>query len=162
MMTLKRFESLADSYGGQLWRWPEDSRSDAEALLGSSAEARRILHRARLLDETIGAASDNSRQEATDSRDSAALERLRSAVAMRLDTASGRRRPSRILAWLASSIGAEALGSNTRWIGMATCGVVVIAAGVITGLLYAPPHRPGNVLSMLQPEPIQIFFGPVK
>ena len=82
MMTLERFESLADSYGGQLWRWPEDSRSDAEALLSSSAEARRILDRARILDETIGAASVNSTRHTADAPDSAALARLRSAVAM--------------------------------------------------------------------------------
>ena len=157
MMTLKRFESLADSYGGQLWRWPEESRSDAEALLSSSAEARRILDRARLLDETIGAASVNSTQHAADAPDAAALARLRSAVAMRLDAAPARRRPSRLLAWLASFTGAEAFGSNTRWMGMAACGAVVIVAGVITGFLYAPPPTTGNVLSMLQPEPIQIF-----
>ena len=157
MMTLKRFESFADSYGGHLWRWPQESRSDAEALLSSSAEARRILDRARVLDETIGAASVNSTEHAADAPDSAALARLRSAVAMRLDAAPGRRRPGRLLAWLASLIGAEVFGGSPRWMGVAACGAVVIVAGVVTGLLYAPSATPGNVLSMLQPVPIQIF-----
>jgi hypothetical protein len=160
MMTLKRFESLAASYGGQLRRWPEDSRRDAEALLSSSAEARGILDQARMLDETIGAALVNSTQDAADTRDSAALARLRSAVAMRLDAASAPRPSSGLLAWLANSIGAGAFRNNTRWIAMATYGAVVIVAGVITGLLYTPPAAPGNMLSMLQPQPMQIFSDP--
>jgi hypothetical protein len=40
---------------------------------------------------------------------------------------------------------------------MAACGAAVVVAGVITGLLYAPPPTTRDVLSMLQPEPIQIF-----
>jgi hypothetical protein len=157
MMTLRRFESLADSYGGQLRRWPEDSRGDAEALLRSSAEARRILDRARLLDETIGAASANSTPQTAGSSDSAALARLRAAVAIRLDTGPARRRPNRLFTWLASTTAPEAFGGNTRWVGMAACGAAVVVAGVITGLLYAPPPTTRDVLSMLQPEPIQIF-----
>jgi len=158
MITLKRFESLAESYGGQLWRWPEDSRNDAEALLNSSAEARRILDQARMLDETIGAAArPDPPPDAVDARDAAALARLRSAVAMRLEATPSHRRRGRFLDWVASSISAKVFGSNSRWVGVAACGAVVVVAGVITGLLYEPPRAPPNLLSILQPEPMQIF-----
>jgi len=158
MMTLKRFGVLAESYGGQLWRWPEDSRNDAEALLNSSAEARRILDQARMVDETIGAAArPDSTPAAADTGDAAALARLRSAVAMRLEATPSRRRRERFLDWLASAISTEAFGSNGRWVGVAACGAVVVVAGVMTGLLYEPAKTPTNVLSILQPEPMQIF-----
>jgi len=156
MMTLKRFESLADSYGGQLWRWPENLRSDAEALLTFSADARRILDQARILDETIGVASVQSAPHAADARESAALARLRSAVAIKLDAAALGRRPSRLFAWLAGSTGAGTFGGTTPWMRVAAC-TVLIVAGIATGLLYGPPPTSGNVLSMLQTVPIQMF-----
>jgi len=158
MMTLKRFEALAESYGGQLWRWPEDSRSDAEVLLTSSGEAREILARARMLDEALGAAArPDLTRDAADASEAAAVARLRSAVAMRLEAPSNRRRRGQFLAWLVSSISAEAFGSNRRWVGVAACGAVVVVAGVMTGLLYEPPRTSPNVLAILQPEPMQIF-----
>src|SRR5215475_11070420 len=109
MMTLKRFEALADSYGGHLWRWPEESRREAEVLLSSSAEAHRILDRARALDVALGATTRvDSTEEAADPSEAAALARLRAGVAMRLDQTPSRRRRLRLLDWLASSINPEA------------------------------------------------------
>ena len=156
-MTLKRFKSLADSYGGKLGRWPEESRRDAEALLSSSEEARRILDEARMIDETIGVARDHATSHAANAPDSEALARLRAAVARRLEVAPPRQRPNPLLEWLLISTGAEAFGNRRRWVGMATCSAVLIVAGVLTGLRYTPPSTPDNVLSMLRPVPMQIF-----
>lgn len=37
MMTLERFEDLAESYGGEIARWPEGEREAARALLAANA-----------------------------------------------------------------------------------------------------------------------------
>jgi len=115
-----------------------------------------------MLDEAIGAARLSSKEGTAGARDAAALARLRAGVAMRIEAASSRPRSRRLLDWLASSISAETFGSNTRWVGVAACGAVVVVAGLITGLLYEPPKTSANVLAMLQPEPNQIFSGSVQ
>ncbi len=37
MMTLERFEDLAETYGGEIARWPEGERETARALLAANA-----------------------------------------------------------------------------------------------------------------------------
>jgi hypothetical protein len=33
MLTLRRFRTMADSYGADLLRWPDGARAEAQALL---------------------------------------------------------------------------------------------------------------------------------
>lgn len=144
MMTLKRFQKLAQSYGADLRRWPEQLRPRARSLLESSAEARAIMAAAGKLDEAISAAGSarSERLWAGDPRE-AALVRLRNGVAAR--------------------IGAAAAATNTaparpvRWIGLATAASVAILAGVVLGIAYSPvpPHQ--DLLAVLQPGPIQLL-----
>jgi hypothetical protein len=55
-MNLDRFAALVDAYGSSPARWPEAERAAAQALLATSAEARRLAQEAdaldRLLDQT--------------------------------------------------------------------------------------------------------------
>ena len=81
MLTIKRFQVLAESYGADLQRWPQESRTEAERLLAVSSEARQALAAARILDAAILEAS--TQDQLSPAEQSAALERLKSAVASR-------------------------------------------------------------------------------
>lgn len=52
LMTLARFQELADAYGGVVARWPEDYRDAARAMASQSA-ARDILENASALDDAL-------------------------------------------------------------------------------------------------------------
>jgi anti-sigma factor RsiW len=52
-MTPDRFRAFAEAYGGDLGRWPQAERGEAERLLATSPEAVAILADARGLDETL-------------------------------------------------------------------------------------------------------------
>lgn len=56
-LTLDRFESLLDAYGGDLSRWPERLAPEAQALIGTSSEARRLHSEAQALDRLLAKAS---------------------------------------------------------------------------------------------------------
>jgi hypothetical protein len=66
-MNLDRFAALVDAYGGSPARWPEAERAAAEALLATSAEARRMAQEAdtldRLLDQTETAPATRALQD---------------------------------------------------------------------------------------------------
>jgi len=53
----ERFEALVGAYGADLGRFPSDERSDAEAFLADSDEARALLERESHLDALLGAVS---------------------------------------------------------------------------------------------------------
>lgn len=54
MMNLDRFKTLADSFGGDLARWPDDERAAAEAFLTEHGQITRdILQEALRLDELL-------------------------------------------------------------------------------------------------------------
>ena len=56
-MTLERFQSLAEAFGGAISRWPTGELDDAYAVLAASPdEAGRILALARDLDDDLDAA----------------------------------------------------------------------------------------------------------
>ncbi|MEN5146234.1 hypothetical protein [Brevundimonas diminuta] len=55
-MTRERFEYLADAYGGDLRRWPQDEREAARALAASDAAASALLAQADGLDALLDAA----------------------------------------------------------------------------------------------------------
>lgn len=53
-MTPERFETLAEAYGGEIGRWPEDARDAAAAFMAGDPErARQILSRESALDEAL-------------------------------------------------------------------------------------------------------------
>jgi hypothetical protein len=158
MLTLARFTTLAESYGGDLRRWPEELRAGAEALLPTSPEARRLLAEARTLDAAIAAAQGQEDDELWQpGEEAAALARLRAGVGARIAATEARPAARRSVprGWFAR------LPVNLGWVGMATGGSFAVVAGLLIGATYAttPALSPaqGNVLAMLQPAPIAIL-----
>jgi hypothetical protein len=49
-MTLARFKTIMDSYGGEIKRWPQEEQKAALALLQTSEEARTLCKEAAVLD----------------------------------------------------------------------------------------------------------------
>lgn len=150
MMTLRRFRAMADIYGADLRRWPEEVRGEAEALVTVSLQARTFLDEARRLDDAIEAAS--AHEDAVlwrPGEQDAALARLRSGVEARI-AASARRLP-------AAGGGRGILSLRLRWLGMATGGGFAVMAGLLIGALYVSAPEPEGVLMLLQPAPIQVL-----
>ena len=88
MLTLKRFAALAESYGGDLRRWPDDVRGGAQALLNASPQAHGILADAQKLDSAIEAAGlREDRRLLPPHEQEAALARLRGGVTARIAAA---------------------------------------------------------------------------
>ena len=56
-LTLDRFESLLDAYGGELSRWPDDFGRAAAALIEVSEEARALHAEAHALERLLAKAS---------------------------------------------------------------------------------------------------------
>jgi hypothetical protein len=151
MMTLRRFQRMADSYGAALQRWPDASRAAAEALLQVSAEARRLLAEARALDEMLQAASTrNDAARWSRGGQAAALARLRSGVAARI-AAPMPRQPSAERP-LGQTL--RAMFAHRRWVGMATGSGFAVVAGLVIGSLYAPAPveapMPSGLLHILE------------
>ena len=157
MLTLKKFEALAASYGAELRRWPEVNRAEAEALVRSSERARAILAAARRLDRAIGAASDEEEARLWNGGErDAALARLRSTVAARITASpahsSVASRPES--AWAAPL---AAVPFRLGWVGILGMSGIVVAAGLFIGLTYGSSGGSDRLLSFLQPNPIEIF-----
>jgi hypothetical protein len=157
MLTLERFESLADSYGGNLESWPAETRQDARALSSASAAAQAILARARALDDAVAAAADLERSRAwPDDEAAAALARLRSRVAVRIATYE----PVRERRWLrrwAPAVSALLNSLQAGWAGLLAGGVLAVASGLAIGLLYTSGPPSADVLFLLEPNPLPIF-----
>lgn len=152
MMTLRRFRTLADSYGADLQRWPQRLRAPALALLDSSAQARAVMARARELDRTMAAARTvrDARIWGGESADRA-LRRLHARVSARA-TPSG---PEAVTA------ARHAAGSRSPrragWIGLATAAGLAVVAGLTLGILYSPSAPPEDLTALLQPAPLQVL-----
>jgi hypothetical protein len=56
-MTLPQFQDLVDRLGAEVEQWPVAERTNAEALLASSAPARKILDDARALKAALSGPS---------------------------------------------------------------------------------------------------------
>jgi hypothetical protein len=56
MMTLDRLQTLLDTHGAKVARWPESDQRALEALLAASAEARAMVAEAAALDRVLDAA----------------------------------------------------------------------------------------------------------
>jgi hypothetical protein len=155
MLTLRRFTAMADSYGADLQRWPDELRGEAEALLQVSAMARAHLEAALTLDRIIDAASaDEDVRLWPAGEEGAALARLRSGVAARIAAVPLRRPTSRRFQWALAIRERWRPGPELRWIGMATGGGFAIMAGLLLGSLYTTAPTSDTALSMLQPAPI--------
>lgn len=159
MLTLRRFETLIDSYGADPRRWPEQVRADAQMLLSVSPEARSHLEEARMLDDVIEAAS--SREDGLRWRDdeaNRALVRLRAAVAARIASPTAPVAARRGFGWWLAGAGPQAISPRLRWIGLATGGAVAIVAGLMVGAMYPSAPASASVLaSLLQPAAIGIL-----
>jgi hypothetical protein len=153
-MTLRRFKKLADSYGGDLKRWPEGVRAQGSALLERSTDARRIFARAADLDEAIAAAgaARNARIWGADRAD-AALKRLHSSVAARTRSRAVQR--NGMLAWIRRSRSQVAPFRRAGWVGLATAASIAVVAGLSLGILYSPAPPSQSLFSSLQPAPFQ-------
>jgi hypothetical protein len=157
MLTLKRFKALTDSYGADVQRWPEDERTAAETLLESSAQARALLADARMLDEALAAAS--ATHQRNDQQD-AALDRLRSIVSARIASSksSDRQRAGLVeRGWSATT--QTVLSARLGWAGIATAAGLAVLAGLVVGSMYMSPSAPDNLLTSLQPAPIDNLGG---
>lgn len=140
MLTFERFEALAQSYGANLQRWPEEVRTEAQWLLVVSSQARRVLAEAQRLDDRIMAPA--IRREPTPHEQVAALARLRSGVAARLAASVSPPRVQR---------------TDAGWGGFATAATVAVVLGVLIGTTHSHALPPTNMLAILQPAPMQIF-----
>jgi len=109
MMTLERFEDLAEIYGGEIARWPEGEREAARALLASDPERLKpALNAAAHLDRLLDLAPAQS-------VDAALLGRLIAAAPR--PVASARR-------WIAG------LGAA---LGLSAAALAGVAVGVVVG-----------------------------
>ena len=154
MMTLKRFRTLADSYGADFQRWPERLRPEARRFLESSAEAHEILARAGELDRAIVAAGVARRDSVWSGGSDAALVRLRNGVAARIRlTDPG----AAITAQVISAPVVRNAPQRIGWFSLATAASVAILAGVMLGIRYSPAPPQQDVLALLQPAPVQLL-----
>ena len=160
MLTLQRFKIMADSYGANPQRWPEELRREAEMLLNVSTEARALLEEARKLDEAIDAAraaEDAGRWGPGEQ--SAALARLRSGVEARIASTPHRLSDRRRGFGLATGIGSQWIPSVRLYLlGMAAAGSCAVMVGFLIGSIYVSEPASDSALAMLlQPAPIHIL-----
>lgn len=155
MMTLKRFRTLADSYGADFQRWPERLRPQACRFLESSAAAQEIMARAGELDRAIVAAGVAHRESVwSGDRPDAALVRLRNSVGARIRlTDPGADITARAISVRTVRNTSQRLG----WFSLATAASVAVLAGVMLGIRYSPAPPQQDVLALLQPAPVQLL-----
>jgi len=152
MLTIRRFRVLAESYGADLQRWPQRSRAAAERLLTVSAQARRVFSEARILDAAILEAS--TQNQVSPAEQCAALERLKSAVAIRLATSNAQRPHPSVFGWMPRWFREVA---TPRRFKLASGVCAVLVAGLVIGSLYTGAPATRSVLTFLQPDPLQLF-----
>lgn len=161
MMPLSRFAALADSYGGDIGRWPEIFRDEAKALAAASAQARARLAEAARLDAALMAGSRRDLETLLPpGAEDAAVARLRRGVAGRIAAPSPA--PAPRLAWLAQL--ADRLPALPRLTdlanlaGLATAGGVVVMAGLLVGALTVAQPDGDALVSLMQPTPLAVFI----
>ncbi len=154
MLTFKQFTALTDSYGGDPQRWPQNMRAEAEALLDCSEEVRMQLAEARKLDDALRSASAKEESQLWSPGDQdAALARLRSSVAARIVSSAQQRRP----VWTLFEDIQRLFSPRLAWVGVGASGGLAIAVGLLIGAAFSTQPASDNLLTMLQPSPIQIL-----
>ena len=161
MLTLRRFETLVETYGAELHRWPRELHADAQALLSASSEARALLAESRVLDDVIAAAgsSADSMRWPPGEQD-LALVRLRAGVAVRIAAAAPPQPARRRFAWWSAAVGLHIASPRLRLLGLATGGAFAVIAGLAIGTLYESANAPvsqGVLVSLLQPATLGIL-----
>ena len=164
MLTLRQLQTLLDSYGADVGRWPEETRADARALLQSSGDARALQEEACELDDMIAAAGaheDESRWR-TGERD-VAMARLRARVSARIATVPVKR-PALLQVWMSGVLGPREAGERSaaayhlRWVGFATTGAFAVIAGLMIGAMYESGQAgQGALAPLLQPSAFTIL-----
>lgn len=156
MMTVRRFAELAESYGADFARWPEEARADAARLAARSGEAQRLLAEAASFDrmmEEAGAAEDQVLWQGTEAE--AAVARLRDRVGAAIAAPGAVKRSGRVVR---TSPGFAVAGfGGLEWLGMATGGGFAVAGGLLLAYLTASPGTAETVMSLLQPSPLHLF-----
>jgi hypothetical protein len=174
-LTLDRLESLFDSYGGDLSRWPERLADEAHTMIGSSSEARRLHAEARALDRLLAKAS---------APDPAQLDRLAERI-MAVAAHEGVAKPANVGSEHDAGAGARIIPmpvgrrsgahhkptdqqaapvssaervSRGRWFGgdswpAAAALAASLAFGVAIGFSDIAPNATYNVASFVQPAP---------
>ena len=164
MMPLSRFAALADSYGGDIGRWPEIFRDEARALAAASAQARARLAEAARLDAALMAGSRRDLETLLPpAAENAAVERLRRGVAGRIAAPS--RSPATRAAWrswLADRLPVpprlSGLADLAKLVGLATAGGAVVMAGLLVGALTVAQPDGDALVSLMQPTPLAVFI----
>ena len=157
MLSLKRFASLANSYGADLERWPAATHADVRELLDASPEARAIFGAARAEDHAIGAARRREEGALWHPGDQdAALARLRSGVAARI-AAPPVTRPGRVWSGWSLPPVRDWILPHLGSLGLATSGGVALMAGLLIGSLSGPAPAPTSVLATFQATPLHIL-----
>jgi len=134
-MTLEEFRRLADTWGGDVERWPQERRQAARALAGTPA-GRAIVSRAARLDALLAAPAAVSPERAA---------RAAGAVARRLAAEQrqheARRRRWRLPGWLlpAASVASSAL------LGVALASALPAAGGDSEPLVLAVLLDSGSI-----------------
>ncbi len=161
MMPLSRFAALADSYGGDIGRWPEIFRAEARALAAASAQARARLAEAARLDTALLAEGRRDLETLLPpGAEDAAVERLRRAVARRIAAPSVTPAPravwlARLPDWLPAL---PRLSDLAKLAGLATAGGAVVMAGLLVGALTVAQPDGDALTSLMQPAPLAVFI----
>ena len=158
MLSIGQFRALAEAYGADLRRWPENARRAAQALVEASTEAQAILAAERNLDEAIAAASAD--EEAVlwpPGEQDAALARLRTKVSARIASSPARQSPGLSLERALAAVRQWASPVHLHWAGLAAACSIAIAAGLFIGELSAPTQPSAGMLALLQPVPLNIL-----
>lgn len=161
MMPLSRFAALADSYGGDIGRWPAIFRDEARALAAVSAQARTRLAEAARLDAALMAGSRRDLETLLPpAAEDAAVERLRRNVAGRIAAPS--LSPAPRAAWLARLAARLPVlprrSDLAKLAGLATAGGVVVMAGLLVGALTVAQPDGDALVSLMQPTPLAVFI----
>jgi len=149
-MTAKQFRKLLAVYGGDLARWPEAVRTEAQSLAHTSPDARASLLAARELDAAIAAAAARGDARLWQAGElEAAAWRVCGAVSARTARSGSRDRPP-------ASAPRYPL-SRRRWLGLAMLGMLAVATGVLIGMQYESPSSSANLLNWVQPTPVYVL-----
>jgi hypothetical protein len=152
MMTIKRFKSLTDSYGGDFRRWPEEARAEAQRLIESSPQARVLLKEASRLDEAIDSAH-SARDEALKSINGevAGFKRLRTRIMSQIPSARQTSRRGWRLGWMRSDLFGGGGASPLRRLGVASGCVAAVVMGLLIGWGHdSKPPRQIDLIAVLE------------